>query len=533
MAPLEIRAHRDESVPEFEDGHTRLNAEKEWLVTGDHDVLRAVADALPSRVWSFFGAQCLCLRFGNYVGSFDVPHLGPLRVGTGKWSEHHFELMLSQLTDVAASLPFAGYESAAIPYDRSIVARDDVLYHAFVYLRHVLSPVAPRHVQLLPALEAIVRQPHRLFVREHRRVDAWQARRIGVAALRAVAEGREPLTHAPGSAPIAGLRGLMPSTVVEHFSHHVLDTPENRFVKSFLGQAVAVIEATEAAFRTEPSLGPRVTADCARMKAQLRPYARHGLWESVGAMVHIPAGSTVLQQRRGYRDVFLHSHKLRLGSRVPFDGNTIRDLLEVKDIAELYELWCYFEVVAALQEILGRPTAVEGVGRNAKQASIAWGHKAAWRCGTLAYYNLTFSRSQAARRHSYALRLRPDIAVWVPNDGRGYWVALDAKFKLKRLPSKDSDEDALGFKHGDIEKMHVYRDALPAVRSAYALYPGDQQAFYRAPDGGGVGALPALPGAANAELRRLLQDHVAASGKPHRLPQDAPRRDHLGHEPEP
>ena len=43
--------------------------------------------------------------------------------------------MLLELCEVAAGLPFASRITGALPYDRSVVGQEAILYHAFVYLR--------------------------------------------------------------------------------------------------------------------------------------------------------------------------------------------------------------------------------------------------------------------------------------------------------------------------------------------------------------------------------------------------------------
>jgi predicted component of viral defense system (DUF524 family) len=49
--------------------------------------------------------------------------------------------------------------------------------------------------------------------------------------------------------------------------------------------------------------------------------------------------------------------------------------------------------------------------------------------------------------------------------------------------SEDAAEERRGiFKRGDIYKMHTYRDALPAARSVWILYPGTETRFYAATD---------------------------------------------------
>ena len=53
--------------------------------------------------------------------------------------------------------------------------------------------------------------------------------------------------------------------------------------------------------------------------------------------------------------------------------------------------------------------------------------------------------------------------------------------------------------------MHTYRDAIPAARSAWVLYPGTETRFFAASPGAGrghdgVGVLPARPGISEVGL---------------------------------
>jgi predicted component of viral defense system (DUF524 family) len=84
---------------------------------------------------------------------------------------------------------------------------------------------------------------------------------------------------------------------------------------------------------------------------------------------------------------------------------------------------------------------------------------------------------------------------------------LDAKLRVERLES--GEEKELGFKSDDLVKMHAYRDALPAVRSAFILYPGARTRFFPASDGleglQGVGAISLVPGRKNTGLVEHLR----------------------------
>lgn len=82
------------------------------------------------------------------------------------------------------------------------------------------------------------------------------------------------------------------------------------------------------------------------------------------------------------------------------------------------------------------------------------------------------------------------------------------------LPSGDSesedDDNPLSFKNDDIAKMHAYRDALPHVRSARVLYPGNDVCHFPALEDGafinrdGVGAIPLVPGTPPDHLLEVL-----------------------------
>src|SRR5262249_51401134 len=160
----------------------------------------------------------------------------------------------------------------------------------------------------------------------------------------------------------------------------------------------------------------------------LLPVVRHSLWREVGPMVHLPAGSTVLHRRRGYRDIFRHHARLRLAARVPLAEDLVRDLLEAKDIAELYELWCYFALVRQLQELLGKPIRADRPKADSLAMTVPWDLEVAWPGGTRLLYNPRFSRGRPEARRSYSVSLRPDVALEIPSGPNGDVHLFDAKF---------------------------------------------------------------------------------------------------------
>lgn len=525
-----LHAHLREAVLPTAAGY-ELDAEKTWHLEGDAAVLDEVVELLPSNSWTRIGGVVV-LEFGNTVGDLELPHLGRLRLRSGKWNEVHFESMLADITERSAALPFSASGGGALPYDRSLVQVDRILLHAFVYLRHALSSAAPREHQVLPALRAVVADPHRRFDRSRRWVDTAMSSRVDSRTLHGLLTGAGQLERWVGGAvpPMAArLGGRLPRRVNEPHSPTTVDVPENRFVKAFLTQIDAVLSGIESLGDVNPNLHSRLCTQVRDLRAALQPITSHSLWRDVGVMHRFPAESTVLQRRFGYREVLRHFVRLRQSSHLAHE-RTWEQLLEVKDVATLYELWCFYEVLRGLEGLMGPPDEAEAPRRDELQETLPHDLRVTWASGVELYYNYHFSRSRALRRQSYSLPMRPDIALWVPGDG---YHLLDAKFRMRLVDAKEGDleegpeSEASGlsgrrtYKRSDLNKMHAYRDAIPLARSAWVLYPGSRRDSWEAPATvgsestawEGVGVLPSVPGARSVpELSGLLKRLLGLGG---------------------
>lgn len=524
FGPLTLTARRSGTDPEPTPSGVRLQGEASWMLEGPAEALVAVADALPPRMTERIGSVLL-LDFGNAVGRFVVPGLGTLEVVSGKHTEADFEALLADLTARVAALPFAAGDAARLPYDRSLTEHRPVLYQTFVYLRSLLSDLAPQGDRLAPALEAVVRDPH--FRLEHTvrtRPLALASRTDGSYLVR-LAAGAEPLERAPAglrAAPLAtALRGHLPLAVRETHPARTYDTAENRFAKFFIDLCTSIIDRMDAIARAATRAARfwrRVQDDCARMRRALRPYATAPLWSEVGRMTHLPAGSTVLQRRRGYRQLYAAYLRLRASARLPLDRAGLEDLLEIKDIALLYELWCYFRVVDAVTEALGRkPTRVEPMNITDTAVHVPFDFQVEWPGAIRCYYNLRHSRSAPAHRRSYSVPLRPDIVLHIPRpDGHLERHAFDAKFRLQWLDRWDTEEPPTEdrrstFKRADLYKMHTYRDAL-GMDSVWVLYPGERWQAFEVDGRVAVGACPVGVGGVH-RLAKMIARLLADEGR--------------------
>ena len=186
---------RGASEPAVRDDEGRLVLRSSrWIVRGPAAALSDIKKALGG-ICERPDDRVLLLSFNNSVGRFTVPHLGTLEVKCGKWSEEHFNLMLHQLTEEAAGLPFSSRQGSGLPYERIYLQERDVPLHAFVYLRYVLSSTAPPQDRLEPALHRILASPHRRMVATGRQVALDRARNVGARGLLRVLES--PWTWTP------------------------------------------------------------------------------------------------------------------------------------------------------------------------------------------------------------------------------------------------------------------------------------------------------------------------------------------------
>jgi len=376
-------------------------------------------------------------------------------------------------------MPFAEGSPSPLPYDRSLAVREDVLYHVFVYLRYILSMRAPTEDRLAPAMAAILQEPHRQFERTSRVVRLEMATGTDMgAASGLIASGVFPAPHGIAHVPLArAMRGHLPNQIAEQDVELDFDTPENRFIKGFLDMALAVVRAVERALeeRREARRSTwRLAADCQDMRRKIESWLGKPLWRVVGRMTFVPAASTVLQRKRGYRDVFRHFSRLRLASkRLPLSQHTVRDLLEARDIAKLYEIWTFFAATEVMTELLGAPARADVHEVSAFQVDVRRGFSVTWPNGEKLVYNACFDQNMT--RRSYSVRLYPDITFELPN---GQVHIFDAKFKLKWLDNDEGDDSAAQrnsmWKEEDLYKMHAYRDAIVKAESAWVLYPGHE-----------------------------------------------------------
>jgi hypothetical protein len=314
-----------------------------------------------------------------------------------------------------------------------------------------------------------------------------------------------------------------------------LDTPENRFFKyaaTNVGQRFEYIRK-----RILDIYGKGLTEEYLNeldaVTSDLRTIRNHPLFRSVGTFAGLRQESPVLQRATGYSTVYKNWIMLQRG--ISFLEDLQR--METKNIADLYQIWCFLEMKNIVSDVLERekPDEVDLglVQEKGLVLQLAQGK------GSRLGYNLedgevlelfhefSISGKQRPELRSYTGDQCPDIALRIrKNDLKDDYILtylFDAKYRLH----SDEKEDAPDTPPPDaLNQMHRYRDAIyymdrkadgarpeKEVVGGYILFPGEggleqvkQQGYYQAIEQVNIGAFPLRPG--DEAQRELLRGHV-------------------------
>lgn len=442
-----------------------------------------------------------------------------VRVAPWKLSASAFEAMLDELEqELPITIALALQRGGALADVEPRALRPPSLAEEVERLRQAVEggPARPGLADLLPAL---ARRPHRVLHETALWVPRRRVRRIGYAGLREAM--RRPANLEPGW-PYPRPRRA-PDRRVEP----TLDVYENRIVRAFAGEVAARLSRLGESLR-ERTRSSGLAVEIARLSDRLRTARRIASFlDHVSSLAHAPRQLTmVLLRRPEYRAAFegwlaLHrSMSLRLREPAldaPL-GNT----------PYLYELWATLLVVRALVE-----TSVAHGWRVERQELVQRRGAGLWleplrgrrpavvlvrEGGMRIALEAQPTYGSSGRLRSATFPQRPDISIRAESPGKPPSLILfDPKYKLDSegpIPEEGTEEEArsLGQPHKiDLDKMHAYRDAIRAlsgdhvVSRASVLYPGSETY-----SGGGVGAIPAVPGrseAALAAIEQLLTAH--------------------------
>jgi predicted component of viral defense system (DUF524 family) len=303
------------------------------------------------------------------------------------------------------------------------------------------------------------------------------------------------------------------------------DIYENRLVKHFLRRLTVVMRHTQDRL-TENIHDRGLDLPIRRLAGRRLEELKHqrqilynllelDFLDEVGPLGRLrPATSILLKDPLYARFYALYREFER--AITPFDGAPFR--LSLEKVWQLYEYWCFFQVVAALRRLVGDALQFDTgsfLVRHADHISLAMPDAEIKVSPQLrVHFQKPYGYYGGTRVGTYSHQMRPDISIEIRGvDGQiEHIILLDPKYRV----SDQSLNQAM-------DELHRYKDAIVGpdrrrlVKTALALCPSREKAkgLYFQPsyiDKHGLGALVLEPGDVNAteqlthHLRKLIPD---------------------------
>ena len=425
----------------------------------------------------------------------------------------------------------------------------ETINQRFAFLRALLGSR-----QFRDALHRITTHPHQRWEPEETACDTRRGFRPDARSVRQLARAprRSPL---PEAHPLATVIASLPERITLFRNVQSEDTPENRFIKFALKTFVGFLNRMRLKLEELGSAADvRLGEEIAALESQLETTLAADVFRTVSEPDMLPLGSSVLQRKEGYREVYQAWLKFDMAARLVWHGGDDVYGAGQRDIATLYEYWVFFkllDIVTGVFELekppvqtLIEPTADDfglklKTGEHLAFEGVFLG--GARPLSVRFSYNRSFTQNnEPGKAGSWTERMRPDytLSLWpsVFNESEAeaqelmVHVHFDAKYRVDKIeeifgslvtePDEAGCERELGiekqeqregrYKRADLLKMHAYHDAIRRTQGAYVLYPGDtpkQWMGYREilP---GIGAFPIKPGNGEQAIEKFIREIV-------------------------
>lgn len=318
---------------------------------------------------------------------------------------------------------------------------------------------------------------------------------------------------------------------------HILsnDTQENRFLKFALHQISKRYEDLRQRIEAVKTASDTMKSAMLATSETLKRLQHHPFFRTIGRFKGISQESMVLQKATGYSQVYRTWNLLRRA----YSLNDGLYRLQTKDIATLYEIWCFIEVshiVKAQLHLVDED--VEHRNRMEMNGIFSWElgkgehSRILFRKDGVELAELVYNPKNTDKENDNVgmkdlvvptVPQKPDIVLQLTkNDlqqGMKMTYLFDAKY---RIDGRDKGVDVPP--EDAINQMHRYRDAIyykdydanalkKEVIGGYILFPGDGEPndvavskFYKTIKEVNIGAFPLRP--KDVENRKLLENFI-------------------------
>lgn len=312
------------------------------------------------------------------------------------------------------------------------------------------------------------------------------------------------------------------------------DTQENRFLKYALWQIAEKYGLLKNRIENLRNASDLMKEQMNKTNATLKHLQKNPFFRTVGRFKGLKQESLVLQRATGYSQIYRTWNILRRS----YSLNDGMYRLQTKDIATLYEIWCFIEVSHIVKEQLGIGVNVDHKNRMEMNGIFTWElgkgehSRIIFKKDNVELAELIYNPKHTEKENDTisidgivvpTVAQKPDIVLQltkhdIKKDMKMTYL-FDAKYRIDgRVNGVDTPpEDA-------INQMHRYRDAIyykehstnelkKEVIGGYILFPGDGNKadvevskFYKTKDEVNIGAFPLRPG--DKDNRQLLIDFI-------------------------
>ena len=314
------------------------------------------------------------------------------------------------------------------------------------------------------------------------------------------------------------------------------DTQENRFLKYALQQITSKYNALKKRIEEIGNYSAEQQEQMDRMLQTLKHLGCHPFFRTVGKFKGLTQESLVLQKATGYIQVYRTWNMLRRA----YSLNDGIYRMQSKDIATLYEIWCFIEVSHIVRDQLGlTPEDLEHQNRMEMNGVFTWElgkgehSKILFKKDNVELAELMYNPKHTDTDNSITginnmvartVPQKPDIVLQLTKNDLHQNMKMtylfDAKYRISEKNGKGVDtppDDA-------INQMHRYRDAIyykeyesaplkKEVIGGYILFPGDGDKtdvevskFYKTIEEVNIGAFPLRP--KDEQNRKLLERFI-------------------------
>ena len=314
----------------------------------------------------------------------------------------------------------------------------------------------------------------------------------------------------------------------QHTTHNTI---ENRFLKHTL-QMIQKRYSALAKRVLELNISDPEKERIKTTADTLQHLVRNPFFRTIGKFEGLKQESLILQRDVNYSKVYRTSAILRKS----FNLNDGLYRMETKDIATLYEIWCFIQVEKVVKELFREQNIdVTTDHQNRMEMHSLFTYdlgkgehsRIVFKNGDITLAELVYNpkhtehendRMGIAHFESPTVPQKPDIVLQLTKDdlerGMNLTYLFDAKYRIEQdRKGRDAPPDDA------INQMHRYRDAIyystpqnglkKEVLGGYILFPGqmtEADHFRQSVDEVNIGAFPLRPG---VEQHDMLRDFIA------------------------